>query len=107
MPTLELYDYDPLVSYGSSGGIVLISEAGIVSNRDGYEVMQGLFLYIFLFSSAGTARVAVAVRDLRNKTKVIHTQKKKRKGRSMFLEHGEDIPSCFLGFYIHFGFSGD
>lgn len=78
MAPIELYDYDALVSYGSSGGIVLISEAGTVSNRDGYEVMRGLFLYIFLFSPAGTARVAVVVRDLRNKTKVTH--KKKEKG---------------------------
>lgn len=74
----ELYDYDAFVSYGTSRGIVLISEAGTVSNWDGYEVMRGLFLYIFLFFPAGTARVAVVVRDLRNKTKATH--KKKEKG---------------------------
>lgn len=89
----ELYDYDALVSYGSSGCIVLTSEAGTVSNRDGYEVC-GVCLLQFPFLSSGYSAGRCGCSGFTKKNQS-DTQKKRRKGRSMFLEHGEDIPSCF------------
>lgn len=79
---IELYYYDALVSYGSSGSVVLISEAGTVSIRDGHEVC-GDFSFHFPFLSGGYSAGRCGCSEITKQNK--RDRKKKR----------ERVDQCF------------